>query len=197
MSTDTPTNTELRRMDETEAKHNLTVAEYERWESLNDHLDRADEAREQWEEDDAATVDITVKADMSDLATEVELYGNDVLVHMESDNSAIEDHIGAVDDILGDRDVDETATLTDDEKETAEGHMLDVLDEILVQWNGTRWADLSEAQRGGVLADIGREWGVDALLNAWLDIAVAVAEDREEKVSTIESFRSPERRGRR
>lgn len=197
MSTDTPSNTELRRMDEQTARQTLTVTEYERWESLNDHLDRADEAREQWAEDDAETVDIAVNADMSDLATEVDLYGNTVLVHFESDNNAVEDHIDAVDDVLGDRDVDETATLTESEQEQVEEHMLSILGEILVKWNGVRWGDLSEAQRGGVLSDIRRSWGVDALLNAWLDISVAVAEDREEKVSTIESFRSPERRGRR
>ncbi len=78
--------TELRRMDEQEARQSLTVAEYERWESINQLHDEAEETREQWEEEEQEVSDLVVRADPEQLGTEVDLFGNDVLVRVDSED---------------------------------------------------------------------------------------------------------------
>jgi len=189
--------TELRQMDRETARNTLTVTEYERWEKLQDLHEQADETREQWAEEEDTVAEITVHADMEQLGTELDLYGNDVLVHVDSQNTALEDHADAVDDILGDVDPEDVDSLTQSDLDDVLGHLLDMLDIALVRWNGTEWADLPEDARADTLARIGESWGVEAVLMAWFDIAEAMHEEREEKVSAIESFRDPQRRGRR
>ena len=189
--------TTLRQMDKETARNTLTVNEYERWEKLQDLHEQADETREQWADEEDTVAEITVHADMDKLGTELDLYGNDVLVHVDSGSSAIEDHADAVDDILGDTDPEDVDSLTQDDLDAVLTHLLDMLDIALVRWNGTEWADIAEDARADTLARIGESWGVEAVLLGWFDIAAAMHEDREEKVSAVESFRNPERRGRR
>jgi len=188
---------DLRRMDKETARNTLTVTEYERWEKIQQLDDEAEETREQWADEEDTVAEITVNADMEQLGTELDLYGNDVLVHVDSQNTALEDHADAVDDILGDVDPEDVDSLTQSDLDDVLGHLLDMLDIALVRWNGTEWADLPEDARADTLARIGESWGVEAVLMAWFDIAEAMHAEREEKVSAIESFRNPERRGRR
>ncbi len=188
---------DLRRMDKETARNTLTVTEYERWEKIQQLDDEAEETREQWADEEDTVAEITVHADMEQLGTELDLYGNDVLVHVDSQNTALEDHADAVDDILGDVDPEDVDSLTQSDLDDVLGHLLDMLDIALVRWNGTEWADLPEDARADTLARIGESWGVEAVLMAWFDIAEAMHAEREEKVSAIESFRNPERRGRR
>lgn len=189
--------TELRQMDRQTAERELNKLEFDRWESLHDHLEQAEEAREAWSEHDDTVAGVTVSADMDDLGTEVELYGNTLLVHVDSGNSELERHIDAADDVLGDTDPDAVESLSDSDVSELSGHLQSALDEVIVRWDGVEWDALGDDKRAAILATAAEKWGVDGLLMAWFDIVGAIAEAREEKVSAIESFRDPERRGRR
>lgn len=188
---------ELRQMDEEEARNRLTVNEYETWERLHERVDRAEETREQWDDEDETVAALTVHADPEALGTEVSLYGNDALVHIDSEDADFRAAADRLDDTLGDADPDDIEALDDADTDVAAEALLDMLDAVLVRWNGTEWAELSQGQRQTALQQMRAKWGLDALLMAWFDIAAAVAEEREDRVDVIESFRSPERRGRR
>jgi hypothetical protein len=195
------TNAQLLAMDESEARSTLTVDEYERWEKLNDLHAQADETREQWADEGQEVAAITVSADMDDLGTEVDIYGNTLLVHIDSDDpdvqAVIEDLQSFKDDHGEIFDSDDLERFDDGVRDELATLLCDVLDAVIVRWDGTDWRDLDTAARQSVLADARREWGLDGLLLAWVDIQIAVREDQEAKVDVIESFRSPERRGRR
>lgn len=188
--------TELRQMDEQTARQTLTVAEYGRWEKLNDLHDQAEATREQWADEAETVADLTVHADVDDLGTEVDVYGNDLLVHVDPEDDDLTDAAGTLDDAFDEDELDTPDELADDRKQLVVENLQTMLDAVIVRWNGTDWDDLGESTRRGVLDDAREKWGVDGLMLAWVDIAAAVHEDREEKVSAIDSFQ-PETRGRR
>jgi len=188
---------DLRQMDRETARQTLPVAEFERWEQLHDLHEQADETRQRWAAEDDAVESLTVNADMDQLGTEVDLYGNDVLVHVDSEDPKLEAAAEQVDDAMGDTDPEEVADLDDSDIDEVTDGLLELLDTVLVRWNGTDWNDLGVDVRGDTLAACRRKWGVDGLLLAWVDVMAAVRQDQEGKVSVVESFRQPERRGRR
>jgi len=188
---------ELRQMDREQARQTLPVAQYERWEQLNDLRDGAEQTREQWADEDDRVADLTVRADMDALGTEVDLFGNDVLVHIDSEDPALRETVDALEDDYAGLDTDGVEDMDDTDTAELADHLLDLLDTVIVRWNGHEWSELPDPTRGDVLADARSKWGVDGLLLAWTDIAIAVNEDREERADVIESFRNEERRGRR
>jgi len=190
-------NHELRAMDEATARKTLTVNQYERWDKLNELYDEAEQTRQEWQDNDDTVAAVTVSADMDDLGSEVEIYGNDLLVHVDSTNGELERHMDAADDILGDTDPDKVESLSDDDVADLSGHLQAALEEVIIRWDGAEWDAMTKDNRADVLATAAEKWGIDGLLMAWFDIITAIAEDREEKVSAVESFRNPERRGRR
>lgn len=188
---------ELRQMDEETARNTLTVAEYERWEQLHELMDGAAETRERWAEEDELVADLTVHADMEQLGTEVDLFGNDVLVHIDSEDREFRAATDRVDSIIGDTDPEEIDELDDEATAKAADALVEMLDTVLVRWNGHEWGALDDDTRASVLQSARAKWGVDGLLLAWFDIAAAVREDREERVEAVDSFRGAQRPGRR
>jgi DNA-binding protein YbaB len=188
-------------MDEQTARQTLTVAQYERWEKLNDLYDDAEATKEQWEAEAEQVAEITVEADMESLGTAVEVYGNDLVVHIDSDDPALRENIErleALQDEYADLDADDMTLDDGDElKEEMRGLLQSLLDSVLVEWNGTAWDSLAEDQRADIVAEAAESWGFDALLMGWVDIAQAIQEDREDRMDVIESFRDPARRGDR
>jgi len=198
MAADTHYSTlDLRQMDEQEARNTLTVAEYERWEKLHENIEAAEETRERFAAEDELVEDITVRADMDALGTDVDLYDNDVVVYIDSENDRFREAADALDGELGDTDPEDVADLDRETIDTVAEHLKTMLDCALVEWNGHEWDALGADTRRDVLATCREKWGVDGLLLAWFDIAKAVSEDRQEKVEAVDSFRNEERRGRR
>lgn len=192
---------DLRQMDEQTARNTLTVAEYERWEQLNELRDNAEQTREQWAEADQRVAEITVSADMDQLGTEVEVFGNDLLVHIDSEDpqlrTAAED-LEAFGEAHGDvTDADDLETLDDGDADRLASLLLDMLDAMIVEWDGTEWGDLPAGARQSILADARSSWGLDGLLLAWVDVLTAVREDREDRLDVIDSFRPAQRGGGR
>lgn len=191
------TTLDLRRMDEQDARHTLTVAEFERWEKLHDLTDSAAETRERWADESEQVLDITVNADADALGTEVDVYGNDLLVHVDSEDRQFRQAAEALDDELQSTDTDEVDALDAETRERLADAILDVLDACILRWNGTEWGDLPDEKRYAVLGDARAKWGLDATLAAMFDIVIAIREDHEEKKEVVESFLGEERRGRR
>lgn len=203
MSTDTDDGwsvSELLAMGESDARETLTVDEYERWEKLNDLHDEADETRDEWREQEQQVQQFTVRADMEALGTEVELYGNDLLVHLDPEDPEIQRLAEAYDDELGDfdeSDFADTDEIPEDIIDTVSELLIDLLDEIIVRWNGEEWADAPRETRRETLRAARESWGVEGMVYGKLEILEAVQEDRDDRMSVIEKFRSPERRGNR
>ena len=113
---DSRTLTELLRMDEQTAKRELSYAEYQTWESATDHHGRYQERKREWRENEQQATDILVNTDVSALATEIELFGNDVAVYYDPEDPRLHEAAQAVADVLG-VDIDDAADLeatTDD-----------------------------------------------------------------------------------
>jgi hypothetical protein len=186
---------QLRQMSDEEARRTLTVQQYERRESIIDLIDQAEQNQQEWAEEDERVVDLTVHADDRDLGTELDLYGNDVVVRISPDDDEFRAVAERVEDEYGD--IDDTDGLPDGVDDELAEALLEMLDLALLEWNGTDWAALTPRDREYVLGDIRDKWGLDGLLLAWVrHIPEAIHDDREEVVSTIESFRNPEWRGR-
>jgi len=206
MSTETDTDDgynslELRQMDEQTARTTLTVAEYERWEQLHEMVDRAEQTRERWADEDEQVADIEVAAEMDQLGTEVDIYGNDLLVRLNPESEKLqavkprlEAYQSEVGDIQSGEDIDQ---LTEADAEELVSILLDLLDAVILKWRGTEWDSLAEHQRVSILETARSKWGIDGLANAWAEIIEAVERKQDDRRDVIESFRNPERRGDR
>jgi len=196
--------TELRQMDESTATHQLSHAEYKRWESVNDHHDRAADVREEWDEQARVAHDLIVSSDVSDLASTVSVFGNDLTVYYSAESDALREPVerladrydletddGELDDTLAADDVDES------DREFVAKCLCDMIDAALIEWDGHKWADLPEETRKDLLAEAREQWRLDGLMDAWVEIQLAVEQNRDERMERIQKFRSPERRGDR
>lgn len=189
---------QLRDMDEDEAYATLTSkAQLERWERIQSLYDDVAETEQEWAQQEETVAAVTVNADMEQLGTRVDIYGNDLLVHADPEAPAFREAAERLDSEFGDIDGSELDSVADDRVQALADHLLEMLDHVLVKWGDTEWADLPEGQRQTILDDARSKWGVDGLMVAWGDIALAIREDREEVVGRLEKFRNPERRGTR
>lgn len=192
---------ELRRMDEETARATLTVNQYERWEQIQDLHDQADETRERWADEEERVQDIAVHADIEQLGTEVDLFGNDVLVYIHDNDREFQnaaerlennitdgDMIETVDDLEG-LDSENVDDLSDDDQEALVDGLLDMLDTILRQWNGHEWQSLPEDTRLTILNRWASEVGVYGVLAGWVRIATALRDDQEQLMEAVDSFR--------
>jgi len=59
---------------------------------------------------------------------------------------------------------------------------------VLLEWNGTDWTNLPEDERYGVLFRAREDWALDGLLSAWLTIAAAISEERDEQMEVVDKF---------
>lgn len=187
---------ELRAMDEQTARQTLTVDQYERWDSLQALYDQAEANRDRFAREDERVHDLTVHADPEALGTEVTLYGNDLLVHLDSDDPTFQAVHDEYQDLVGDVD-DADLDALEDNREAVADAIIELFDCLLVRWNGTDWEDLSPEQRRGVLADAREAWGFDALVLGWGEVMTAIREAREQQAEAVESFRGETGRGHR
>jgi len=189
---------ELRQMDEDTARETLTVAEYERRQDIIDAHDAAEQTRDRWREQEATVTDVVVHADIDQLGTAVEVFGNDLVVHIDLNDRrvrAVGKELEALESEYEDVALDDLDALDDDTVAEIADPILELFDLILRRWNGTEWADLSPHQRQTILADARRKWNLDGVVLAWIDMIAAIEQDREERLEVMESFRG-ETRGR-
>lgn len=188
---------ELLDMDEQTARESLTVNQYERWEKLTDLHEEAEQTKAEWDQQAETVEELTVHADPEQLGTAVDVFGNDLLVHIDSEDSDFRAAAERLEDIQTETPDDESANIDPERVDAAADALTAMLDTVIVRWNGHNWRGLTDDRRAAILDDAREKWGADGLLLAWMDIGAAVAEDREERVDVIEKFRNPERRGNR
>jgi hypothetical protein len=200
---------ELRRMDEQTARSTLTVNQFERWETLRDLHERADEQRAEWQEDARVATETLVFADAGDLSAEVSVFGNDLQVYYAADDPRIRDAAERLADVFGidaDADPEELDDVTTDDVAEEDLHdakavLADLILVAVVEWNGDTLADLPPAAeeqiRTTITADPPTGWGLAGLMDAWTVIQTAVEEQRDERLERVRKFRDAERRGDR
>lgn len=188
---------QLRRMDDDEARRELTVEQYERREKVIALHEGADEQEREWADEDRRVEELTVHADPDQLGTPVDVYGNDLLVKVNPEDDGFREAATYLEDQYGDVGVEEAVALDEAATEDIAARMLQMLDACLLRWNGTDWSDLPEDTRRDALDAAYAKWGLDGLMAGWADIVVAINEERADQLDVIESFRDPEGRGRR
>ena len=185
----------LKRMDEETARQTLTVAEYERWEGVQELHQQADEQREAWRDHDDTALDVAVHADLNDLWVSVELYGNTLEVYADPEDDelqSIAEELQSEFDDVDPEDIDDFDT----ERVHQLGHILeDYVNAILKTWNGTRWSDLPQDKRIQILTTARDRWGTKAMALGLMKCASKMAEQQEDYVEAVESFRGTQRRG--
>jgi hypothetical protein len=184
-------NTELLAMDEQTARETLTVNQYERWDKLTDLHEQADETRERWQEEERRVTEITVAADMEQLGTRVDVFGNDLLVHIDGEDRHLTQAAGELESLreeYEDVDPEDLDAVPREDRDAMLGHLQTMLDAVIVEWGEHRWANLREDQRADILADAAEKWGLDGIMLAWVDIAAAVNEDRQDRMEVVDSF---------
>lgn len=179
---------QLMAMAEDEARETLPDHEFDRWQKLAELDAEAEETKQQWADERERVTDLVVHADPDELGTEVSIYGNDLLVRIDSENEDFRQAAQSLESEFAtdDREVDE---LADEDADTIAGYLMDMLDAILLRWNGTDWPNLPDHERETILHQARDKWGVDGLLTAWTDIAAAVQRDRQEQVEAVDGFR--------
>lgn len=193
---------ELRGMDEQTARSELTVVEYERWEQLNSLVDEHEATKDEWDAEDERVEDLVVHADMDELGTHVELYGNDLLVYADPDDEGFRAAVESFDDARSqydgmDPDEIDVDDIDDGVMEDMAWACLDFLDAVLVEFNGVAWGDLPDDECDAILEQCREKWGPMGTVQSMVDVMAAIYEEQEEQVSTVESFLGEERRGNR
>lgn len=179
----------LRKMDESTARKTLSIDELQRWQKVRDLHESAEQTREEWRGQEERVGEIVVHADISELGTEVTVYGNDLLVHLDPEDRRLRDVADDLQDEYGDTDPDEVSDLSDDEIDDIAASLIQIFDLIIRRWDGTPWRQLRDDRRRAILEDAREKWKIDGLLVAFAEVVDAVERDREEKLEVIDGFR--------
>jgi len=205
-----PTAIDLKRIDDREeAYRRLSGPDFERWEKLQELEAAAEQNKRQMQEDAAVATDAIVRADVSDLATEVSVFGNDLLCYYDPESKQVREaakqageifdmDADAPDDLEG-ASVDE---LDDADIPEIKDALTDLITAAIVEWNGQRWDNMDADTREAIATTIQQPtdsggWGVAGLMDAFVEIYVAVNDNRSERLERIQKFRNEERRGDR
>lgn len=196
MSTDTEggdgySMAELEAMSEQEAKDTLTVTEFEQWEQLQELFEQDRETREQWEQASETVADVAVKADMEQLGTKVDLWGNPVVVHLDPGDRHLQQRVQRFEDRHGEHageDIDDLDDVDTDAIAESVKHLLDVL---LVEWDGTKWHQLPEydSDEYHPVLDVAEDkWGLAGLVDGVVRVLETAYEEQQQRMEEIESF---------
>lgn len=204
--TDRRTVSELLAMDEATARETLTVQEYQRWESLTDAHERADEVRAEFDAADEAVNRLLVANDFSALTQTVDVFGNELEVYYDPEDKAVRAAAERLADIFDadprnpDAEIT-TADVSDEQLAAAKDGLADLLFEAVVTWRGTDFEEVSAAERESLKQTITQPhpdgWGLAGLFDAWATVMYAVESNRNERMERVQKFRNASRRGDR
>jgi len=199
--------TELLGMDEQTAKRELSYAEFQTWQSANDHHGRYQERKREWRENDIAATHTLIKTEVIDLATEVTLWGNEVYVYYDPEDSRLRNAIDDLGDSLGvDMDsVDDIEAsadeVTPEDMAAVKSALAEFLTVSFVQFEGQLWADIDAETQEQIREQIQQPypdgWGLAGLMDAVTEVINAVESNRNARLERVQKFRNPERRGNR
>jgi ribosome-associated translation inhibitor RaiA len=191
------TSGQLLAMDEEEARQTLTVAQYERREKLQELHAEAAETRETWAEEEEIVADVAIHADPESLGTEVDLYGNSVLVQIEEDDSDFAAAIEGLEAEFGDIQREEVHEMNAGETDALVRYIARMYDAMLLRWNDHDWAGFTDREREAILADARDAWGDTNFVLGMFDCVEAHVRERDERVAAVKSFLGEEGSGGR
>ena len=94
-----------------------------------------------------------------------------------------------------------TDDLDEDVIDDVKAILADLITVAIVEWDGVAYDELTDADRRAIHDLITGEpptgWGVAGLMDAWVEISVAVEDNRDERLERIQKFRDAGRRGDR
>lgn len=205
-----PTTFDLKEIDDREvAYRKLSGPDFERWEKLKELERNAEENKRQMQEDAAVATDVIVRADVSDLGTEVEVFGNTLSCYYDPESQQIRDAAEQVGEVCG-VDADDPGDLegasvddvADDDIPAIKSALVDLITAAIVEWRGTPWDSLEDDTKTEIRETIKRPpeaggWGVAGLMDAFVEIYVTVEDNRNDRLERIQKFRNETRRGNR
>ena len=183
---------QLLRMDDEEANMWLDEAEHERREKLKELYEGAEETRKEWQEQEKATVQTLIEADMGELTTELDLYGNDVSVLLNLDREQrqlierIETEYEGADDI---------EELDESEIQRLESMLAEFFKIVFHEFNGRKLESFGVTPLEFTQAIVA-EWGIRASIYAMIEIIETINEQDEETMERVQKFRGEAGSGR-
>jgi len=205
-----PTTLDLKRIDDREEAYSrLSGPDFERWEKLQELEAAAEENRREMQADAEVATDALVRADVSDLATDVSVFGNELLCYYDPESQQVREAAERVGEVCGvdaDEPGDLEGTSVDDVDDSdipaIKGALVDLITAALVEWNGQQWDDMDTDTREAIRATVQQPpeaggWGVAGLMDAFVEIYVTVEDNRNERLERIQKFRNETRRGDR
>ena len=206
-----PTTLDLKRIDDREEAYSrLSGPDFERWEKLQELEAAAEENRREMQADAEVATDALVRNKIPDgLAVDVNVFGNEVRAYYDPESKQVREaakqageifdmDADAPDDLEG-ASVDE---LDDADIPEIKDALTDLITAAIVEWNGQRWDNMDADTREAIATTIQQPtdsggWGVAGLMDAFVEIYVAVNDNRSERLERIQKFRNEERRGDR
>lgn len=179
---------DLRQMDREQARQELPMAQFERWEQLHENIKQAEQTREQWAEHDELATELVVHADVEELGTEVDLYGNELIVDFDPDNEDLLNLIKKTQRKYGEIEIETIEELEQDRMQEMALALEDIFREIILQWNGTDYRELPEDTQIQIISQARDKWGLRAFALGIVDCLIRAYEDQEQRMAAIESF---------
>jgi hypothetical protein len=181
---------QLREMTDAEAE-SLPADQQQRREKILELYHDAEETKEQWTEEDREVGNIVIHANPEALGTSVELYGNDLLVQLDTDDEDLRQAAQSL-EAVEDMSKEEFRDLGGEAYEEAIAAAGQMLDALLVKWNGTAWDRLPSERRSAILDDAREAWGAVKFVQATFETMAAVQQDMDEMTEAVDSFRGAE-----
>lgn len=169
----------------------LPEGQQQRRAKLQELYDDAEQTKEQWAEEDRRVSNVVINADPEALGTRVNLFGNDLLVQINTDNPNLREAAKNLQEYEDSE--QEMEDLSSDDREELATAARDLLDALLIQWNGTEWDRLPETQRHNILADARESWGFENFVISTVRCVAAAQQQFDETAEMVDSFRGAER----
>jgi hypothetical protein len=177
---------QLLRMDEEEARMWLSEEDQERRAKLRELYEGAEKQREEWQEQEQTTVETLIEADMGELTTELDLYGNEVevLLNLDRDQRQLIERIQTK--YEGADDIQE---LDEAEIRRLESMLAEFFEVVIHSFNGEKLDDLGKTQAVELTEAVVEEWGTRASIYAMIEIIETINEQDEQTMERVQKFR--------
>jgi hypothetical protein len=187
--TETYTPRELRDLSDDEAA-DLSDAQRERREKLLALEADAEQTADRFAQEAEEVHGIAIKNTPEELGTVVETMDNELVVHLDPENRHVRQHLKKIDEYAQEgRDVPDVTELSLEEELAAVDHVMDVLRQCIIKFNGDNLRQLPDDERADVFDVIRQRWGASGVMLAFSDIVIATNRERQERAEVMESFR--------
>lgn len=181
------TTVELREMDDATAATELTNEQQERREKLLSLQEEAENTQDRWEDERETVGNVIVQSDLEALGSRLNLYGNLVLVQLNTDNDQLREGAEKLQSFADEE--TELENVDWDKREDLAVAAKDVLDALLIEWDGTRWDRLPQERRSQILNEAREAWGYEHFFAAVMNALLAARAQFNDLEEQAKSFR--------